>query len=433
MSLIAALDIGTTTARAAVFDGEGERLSVARSTLRSQHPFAGAVEQDPDEIVNIATDVFRRSLQGAGVRATDIDALGITNQRSSVVAWDCETGRALCPLIGWQDTRTADRVAEFVAMGIPLNTSASCSKLEWLMANDNSVGDAAKRGTLHFGTVDTWLSWALSGGAVHVTDPSNAGATGLYDLHGGDWSDDVLAMFGLARESMATVVASDEIVGHCDPALVGAAIPLAARCGDQMAACMAHGMVEGTAKLTLGTSGMLDVGTGSSVAEAPAGCYALPLWRRTIDGAVVDEFCVEGSILTAGSVIEWLVRAGLLDRVERLDEIASSGSPGVEFVPSLAGIGSPHQDPQARGAIRGIGLETTPADIVLGALNGIATRVAELTSHMGVTGPLLVDGGLSQSQVLLESIHELTGLEIHPAPDHETTVRGAASLATPDN
>ena len=227
MSLIAALDIGTTTARAAVFDDEGERLGIARSTLRSQHPFAGAVEQDPDEILNTATDVLRLSLQGAGVEATDIAALGITNQRSSVVAWDSDTGRALRPLIGWQDTRTAERVAEFVSAGIPLNTSASCTKFEWLMANDDSIGDAFSRGALRLGTVDTWLSWALSGGAVHVTDPSNAGATGLYDLYGGDWSDDVLALFSVPRESMATVVASDETVGHCDPALVGAAIPLA--------------------------------------------------------------------------------------------------------------------------------------------------------------------------------------------------------------
>jgi len=431
MSLIAAIDAGTTTVRAAVFDAEGERLSIARSTLRTQHPFAGAVEQDPDEIVSAALDVFGRSLKQAGVQAADIDALGITNQRSSVVAWDGDTGRALCPLIGWQDTRTAERVAEFVSAGIPLNTSASCTKLEWLMANDDAVGEAHSRGTLRFGTIDTWLSQALSGGTVHVTDPSNAGATGCYDLYGGDWSNDVLALFGVPRESMATVVASDETVGHCDPALVGAAIPLAARCGDQMAACMAHGMVDGIAKLTLGTSGMLDVGTGTTVAEAPAGCYALPLWRRTVDGTLVDEFLVEGSILTAGAVIEWLVRAGLLDRVEQLDEVAASGAPGVEFVPSLAGLGTPHQDPQARGAVRGIGLETTAADIVLGAVTGIAARVAELTAHMGVTSPLLVDGGLSQSQVLLESVEETTGLEVRPAADHETTVRGVALLAEP--
>jgi len=433
MSLTAAIDVGTTTVRSAVFDGEGERLSIARATLGSRHPFAGAVEQNPDEIVSTSVAVFRRSLAEAGVQTADIDALGITNQRSSVVAWDGDTGHALRPLIGWQDTRTAARVAEFVTAGIPLNTSASCTKLEWLMANDDSVAHAHSTGALRFGTVDTWLSWALSGGAVHVTDPSNAGATGLYDLYGGDWSSDVLALFGVPREAMATVVASDETVGHCDPELVGAAIPLAARCGDQMAACAAHGMVDGTAKLTLGTSGMLDVGTGSTIADAPSGCYALPLWRRTVDGVLVDEFLVEGSILTAGSVIEWLIRVGLLDRIERLDEIAASGRPGVEFVPSLAGLGSPHQDPEARGAVRGIGLETTAADLVLGAIAGIAARVAELTTHMGVAGPLLVDGGLSQSQVLLEAIRKKTDLEIHPARDHETTVRGISLLAGRDD
>lgn len=445
MSLIAALDIGTTTARAAVFDcggdaeGEGEcrRLSIARTRLSSEHPFAGAVEQDPDEILRAAVEVLHRSLRDAGLEPTDLHALGIANQRASVVAWDSETGRSLCPLISWQDARTAERVAEFVSAGIPLNTSASCTKLEWLMANNGPVADAHSRGALRFGTVDTWLTWALSGGAVHVTDPSNAGATGCYDLHGGDWSNDVLALFGVPREAMATVVASDETVGRCDPALVGAAVPLAARCGDQTAACMAHGMVEGTAKLTLGTSGMLDVGTGSTIADAPQGCYALPLWRRRSDGAAVgaavdeavDEFLVEGSILNAGSVIEWLVRAGLLAAVEQLDEIAACGSSGIEFVPTLAGRGSPHPDPGARGTMRGIALTTTAADIVLGALEGIAARVAELTAHMGVDGPLLVDGGLSRSQLLLAAIQRQTGLEVQPSADHETTVRGAALLA----
>lgn len=436
MSLIAALDIGTTTTRAAIFDnnGNGKRLGMARSALRSQHPFVGAVEQDPHEIINSTINVFHQSLQSAGIEATDIDALGIANQRSSVVAWSSESAKALCPVIGWQDTRTAQRVAEFVSAGIPLNTSASCSKLEWLMANNESVRNAAANGTLRFGTIDTWLTWVFSAGTVHVTDPSNAGATGCYDSYSGDWSDDVLELFGVPRKAMAAVVGSDETVGRCDASIVGADIPLAARCGDQTAACVAHGMVEGTAKLTLGSSGMLDIGTGATIADAPKGCYTLPLWRRSIDGTVVDEFLVEGSILTAGSVIEWLVKVGVLDRVERLDEVAATGAPGIEFLPSLAGLGSPHQDPQARGEVRGLGVATTAAgDIVLGALVGIAARVAELSGHMGVSGPLLVDGGLSQSQVLLAEIEQRTGLEIRPAVDHETTVRGVALLAANDH
>lgn len=429
MGLVAALDIGTTTTRSAIFDSDGTRLGMASAALRCQHPFSGAVEQDPYEIVNTTIAVLRQSLQRADVEPADIDALGIANQRASVVAWCAETGKALCPLIGWQDTRTAQRVAEFVSLGIPLNTSASCSKLEWLMTHNESVCNAGTNGTLRFGTIDTWLTWVFSAGTVHVTDPSNAGATGCYDSDGGNWSDEVLELFGVPRKAMAAVVGSDETVGRCDASIVGAAIPLAARCGDQTAACMAHGMVEGTAKLTLGSSGMLDIGTGSTIADAPEGCYALPLWRRSIGGAVVDEFLVEGSILTAGSVIEWLVKVGLLDRVERLDEVAVTGAPGIEFVPSLAGLGSPHQDPQARGEVRGIGVETTAGDVVLGALQGIAARVAELSAHMGVTGPLLVDGGLSQSQVLLAEIEKQAGLEIRPALDHETTVRGVAMLA----
>ena len=446
MSLIAALDVGTTTVRAAVFDGK-ERLGIARQGVRAAYPFSGAVEQDPAEIVGSARDVLQHSVRSSGLTVADVDGLAITNQRASVLAWDSETSEPLSPLISWQDTRTAARVAEFVALGFPLNTSASCTKLEWLLANSETVATAAAGKTLRFGTVDTWLTWVLSGGTVYVTDPSNAGATGFYDSFSGGWSEEIMAVLGIPLEAMPALVASDAPVGTCDPSVVGAPLALKARCGDQSAASMTHGLGAGQAKLTLGTSGMLDVGCGSTISDAPSGCYTLPLWRRTVDGKLVEEYMVEGSILAAGSVIEWLVRVGLLASVDQLDAVAASAaasaassssasssasgsaSGGVEFVPSLAGLGSPHQNPQVRGVLSGIGLQTTAADIVWAAVNGLAERVAELTSHMNVDGPLLVDGGLSQSQLLLEQIRQATDLEIRASADHETALRGAALLA----
>ncbi len=433
MSLIAAVDLGTTTARAGLFDEEGTRLTSARRKIITSHPFPGAVEQDPTELVSIVVELLGVVLAEAGMAAADVAALGIANQRSTVVAWDARSGEPLTPAIGWQDTRTADRVAEFVAQGIPLTTSASCSKLEWLMTNDEAVADAAARSTLRLGTVDSWLMWSLSDGAVHATDPSNAGATGLLDLQTGMWSDGALAVFGIPHEPMPTIVASDELVGTTTADVLGAEIPLTARIGDQQAACVAHDVGPGSAKLTVGTSAMLDVGTGTTPADAPAGTYALPMWRRAIDGAHVDEFMVEASAQTAGAAVEWLVSMGLLEAVDQLDAVcadaASDDGTGPVFVPALAGLGSPQQDPTARALLGGVGLDTRPADVVRAVVDGIASRVADLVDTVPVDGTLPVDGGLSRSDAVLGAIADITGLTICPADDPETTLRGAAMLA----
>lgn len=431
MSLTAAIDLGTTTIRVGLFDSTGQRVAVAHDVLGLSVPFAGAVEQDPDEFVGASLRLLSQALGWGSWEPTDIGSIGITNQRATVVAWDATTGRALRPAVGWQDTRTADAVAEYRANGIPLNTSASCSKMAWLVQHDAGVAAAAKAGTLRFGTPDSWLTWALSGGAAHITDPSNAGATGLFDLRTGDWSVPALELFGIDRTWLADVVASDAMVGHAGTDMVRAEIPLTGRLGDQMAACAAHDLTVGQAKLTLGTSGMLDIHVGTVPVDAPEGCYTLPLWSRSAaDGSRVQDYIVEGSINTAGSVIEWLVRVGLLDRVEALDGVAAQGRPGLHFTPALAGLGSPTNDPAARGALTGIGLDTTPADIVRAAVDGIAERAIELVDHMGVTGDLIVDGGLSRSDVLMALLSErFEAGQVVRAEEPETTLAGAAEIA----
>ena len=422
MSLVAAVDLGTTTVRVGLFDGD-EREAISRQALGMTLPFPGAVEQDPDELVRAVVGLLASAMRSADVTIDDISAIGIANQRATIVCWSAGTGRALRPAVGWQDTRSADEVARLVARGIPVTTSASCTKMRWLLDNDPVVAAASADGTLRMGTVDSWLTWALSQGAVRVTDPGNAAATGLYDPRVGDWSDGALELFGVPREPLPGIVASDARVGPAT--LLGPSVELAARLGDQMAACAAHHLVAGEAKLTLGTSGMLDVHTGREPAPAPDGCYTLPLWRRSINGEEVEEYMFEGSVNTAGSVVEWLVGVGLLTDVTDLDSVATRGRTGaVDFLPALAGVGSPHHDPTARGALLGVSLDTTPADIVRAVVEGIADRVAELAVHMGVDS-LVVDGGLSQSEALLDAIRARDVAVTRP-PDVEATLRGAA-------
>ncbi|MEZ5246266.1 MAG: FGGY family carbohydrate kinase [Acidimicrobiales bacterium] len=429
--LVAGLDVGTTTIRFGLFDpASGERVAIARETLDLSVPFAGAVEQDPAAFVAATQRLWGSVLADAGVVAGDVGALGIANQRATIVCWSSVDGRAIRPAVGWQDARSAGAVAELVAQGIPVNTAASCTKMRWLLDNDPAVAAAAADGTLRMGTVDSWMTWALSDGQSFVTDPGNAAATGMYDPRVGDWSDGALELFGVPRAPLAEIVASDADAGAAvllDPA---GGIALTARVGDQMAACAAHRLAEGEAKITLGTSAMLDVHAGPEPGTAPVGCYTLPLWRRTPTGgaAPVEEFMFEGSITTAGSVVEWLVRIGMLDRVDALDAVASEGRPGaVRFVPALAGLGSPHHDPGARGEWTGLALDTTRPDMVRAVVEGIADRVAELAVHMGVPS-LAVDGGLSRSQVMVDAL-EHRGLHIRRAADDEASLRGAAEIA----
>ena len=425
MPAIAAIDVGTTSIRVGVFDEDGVRVGLASRRLTTRWPAPGLVEQDAIEIRDLAITLLTEAVQLAGRSLNDLAALGITNQRGSVVAWDSSTGLPLGPIIGWQDTRTSARVDELRSLGLPATTSASCTKLEWLAAHDPACQAANESGTLRFGTLDSWLTYSLSGNAVWITDPTNASATGLYDAGSQGWFDLALELFNLDLATLPTIVASSEVVASTSADLVGAEIPLAGRIGDQQASCRAYGLVPGDAKLTLGTSAMMDLVVADVMAPAPEGAYALPLYVQ--DG--VERFCHEGSINTAGSVVEWLVSVGLLPNVEAVDDVARLGRPGVDFLPAQAGLGAPHHEGSVRASMASISLDTTAADIVLGALSGLALRVGEVAGLLGVTGTLHVDGGLSQSSVLLQLIADATGCVIKPAEDPETALRGAAMMA----
>lgn len=427
-SRLLALDLGTTGVRALLVEEDGRVSARTYRPLHSRYPRPGWVEQDPEEMWEQSRAVLAEAL--GAVEPRSVAALGVVAQRGTAVAWDAESGRALCPAIGWQDRRTAARVAVFRAQGIPLTTLASATKFEWWLREEPAVQAAARSGRLRLGNVDAWLSWQLSGGSVHVTDPGHASTTALFDLRQGDWHEAALALFGLERSQLPRVVATAGVAGATPAALLGAALPLAARAGDQQAATFAQGVHNaGEAKLTLGTSAMLDLHTGRSPAPLGRGVFPLALWRLP-DG---DHFCVEANVFTAGAVFDWLVSVGLLAEPAALDRVAGEvqSTQGVTFVPSLQGLGSPWLDESARGLLGGLTRGTTAAHVVRAALEGVAQRCADLCDAVGLEPgrALRVDGGLARSELLLRRIADLCGRSVERAAETEATALGGALLA----
>jgi glycerol kinase len=425
---VLALDLGTTGVRALVVSAEGRVLSRAYRALSLACPAPGRVEQDPEELWTRSVEVMRAALAEA---KTDVAAVGVVTQRATALAWDAASGRPLAPAIGWQDQRTAERVAWFRERGIPLNTLASATKFEWWLQNDAAVRKAAGEGTLRLGTPDTWLTWRLTGGAAHVTDPGNASCTALYDAAGAAWAAPLVALFGVPAEALPAVVATSGVVGETPRELLGRALPVAARAGDQQAACFAQGVhAAGDAKLTLGSSAMLDLHTGGApMAPAPPGAYPLALWRL---GEGPDAYCVEGTVITAGSAVEWAVAAGIARDAASLSELAArvASTDGVWFVPALQGLGTPFLDDGARGALGGLTLGAGAPQLARALLEGIAHRCVDVCEALGLgPSPLRVDGGLAQSEPLLELLADLSGRPVARAAEVETTALGAAFLA----
>jgi len=425
-----ALDLGTTGVRALALHASGEVKGRAWQPLAARSPFAGSLEQDPLEMWQRSLEVMRQALALAGLEAADIEGLGVVNQRSTALAWDAQTGAPLCSAIGWQDIRTAPRVAEMVSAGIPVNTLASCTKFEWLLANDARVAEAAKAGRLRLGTPDTWLTLKLTGGEALVTDPGNAACTGLLDPASLDWSPGILGLFGLEADWFAEVVPTAEVVAQTPIDLLGGAIPVAARAGDQQAASFAQSVfLPGESKFTLGTSAMLNVHVGPSYQEPPAGSHGLPLWQLPEHGTA---FCFEGNVVTAGAIVDWLVQIGLLESPGALDAVCRGvvADHGVVFVPAFQGLGTPFLDDSARGFVAGLTRGSGAGELVHAAIVGIAHRCVDVIDSLPVgAAPLRVDGGLAQSRVLLQKLADLAGREVLRAAETETTAVGAALLA----
>lgn len=425
-----ALDLGTTSVRALVVSDEGRISGRARRALPTRYPAPGRVEQDGDEMVGLAIEVAREAIAASETPPGELAGLGIVTQRGTTLAWDARTLAPLAPAIGWQDRRAAARAGELLRQGVPIHSLASATKLEWWLREEPAIRRAADAGTLRFGTPDTWIAQRLSGGETFATDATQACATGLYDYRTGGWSERILSLLGIDATWLPSIVATDAVVGASLPDLFGAPLPLAARAGDQQAACFAQAVLRpGEAKITLGTSAMLDRHEGAAPPGPRRGAYPLVLSELSDAGRT---FCSEGTVITTGAAVDWMVEIGVLPSADALDAMArkAPSSDGVCFVPALQGIGTPAFDDSARGLLGGLTRGTRPEHLARALLEGIAQRCADVCEALGpFDGPLRVDGGLARSDLLLQELADLSGLELWRAAETETTALGAALLA----
>jgi glycerol kinase len=442
MKYILALDQGTTSSRAIVFDHGGSIVSVAQKEFPQIFPTPGWVEHNPRDIWSTQAGVAAEVLTKASLRAADIAGIGITNQRETAVVWDRATGEPVYNAIVWQDRRTSgicdrlrarklDRVIRRKT-GLIVDAYFSATKVQWILENVKGARARAKAGTLAFGTVDSWLVWNLTGGKTHVTDASNASRTMLFDIKKGDWDDELLKIFGVPRSMLPEVRSSSEVYG--ETRLFGAAIPIAGIAGDQQAALFGQACAKpGMAKNTYGTGCFMLMNTGTKAIASRNNLLTTIAWRignRT-------EYALEGSIFIAGAVVQWL-RDGLqfFRTAPEVEQLAASVSDtgGVYLVPAFAGLGAPHWDQYARGTIVGLTRGTTKAHIARAALEGIALQVMDVLKAMEADAgiklkELRVDGGASANDLLMQLQADLLNVPVVRPKVAETTALGAAYLA----
>jgi glycerol kinase len=444
MPCILALDQGTTSSRAIVFDEAGAIRGVAQQEFRQIFPQAGWVEHDPREIWSTQRDTAVAALARAGVGAADVAAIGITNQRETTVVWDRRTGAPLYNAIVWQDRRTAglcdalkgDGHRDLVQRktGLVIDAYFSGTKLRWILDRVPGARERAERGELAFGTIDTWLLWHLTGGACHVTDASNASRTMLFNIHTGAWDDELLGMLDIPREVLPDVRPSSEVYGTTVPALLGAPVPIAGMAGDQQAALFGQNCVApGLAKNTYGTGCFMLMNTGRQPVSSARQLLTTVAWRR---GDVTD-YALEGSVFIGGAVVQWLRDGlGIIKASGDVEGLAASvpDSGGIFLVPAFAGLGAPHWDQYARGLMVGLTRGTTAGHIARAALEGIAFQVADVLDAMkadsGITlNELRVDGGAAANNLLMQFQADILGVPVVRPRVTETTALGAAFLA----
>ncbi len=444
MSYILALDQGTTSSRAIVFDRAGAIRAVAQKEFKQIFPQPGWVEHDASEIWATQSGVAAEVIARAGIAVKDIAAIGITNQRETTVLWDRATGVPVCNAIVWQDRRTAvacDALkaagrAEFFAArtGLVLDAYFSGTKLAWMLDNVKGARAAAEAGRLAFGTIDSWLIWKLSGGAAHVTDASNASRTLMFNIHRGDWDDELLAALTIPRAVLPRIVASSGSAAETSSKVFGATIPLAGIAGDQQAAlfgqrCTAPGMV----KNTYGTGCFMLMQTGVDAVASKNKLLTTTAWR--INGK--DNFALEGSVFIAGAVVQWLRDGlGIIKTSAEVGALAASvaDNGGVYLVPAFTGLGAPHWDAYARGTIIGLTRGSNAGHIARAALESIAYQVADLLEAMQADSgirltELRVDGGATQNDLLMQFQADILGVRVVRPQIIETTALGAAYLA----
>jgi glycerol kinase len=451
MQTILALDQGTTSSRAIVFDAEGTPRAVAQREFRQIFPQPGWVEHDPYEIWISQRDMAREAVERSGIEPTQIRALGIANQRETTVLWDRQTGEPLYNAIVWQDRRTAAMCAELRVTGaeeivrrktgLVFDPYFSGTKLAWMLDHLPRARARAERGELAFGTIDTWLAWNFSQSRTHVTDPSNASRTLLFNIHTGDWDDELLAILKIPRAILPDVYPSAHVFGMVAPEILGEAVPIAGIAGDQQAALFGQGCHRaGMAKNTYGTGCFMLLHTGERAVASANGLLttAAAQLGRARDARDADkEYALEGSVFVGGAVVQWLRdEMRFFSSSAEIGALAASvpDNGGVYLVPAFTGLGAPHWDPYARGTIIGLTRGSGRAHLARAALESIAYQSADVLDAMQKDSgqklsELRVDGGAAANDLLMQFQADILGVPVVRPRILETTALGAAYLA----
>ena len=444
MKYIIALDQGTTSSRAVIFDEQGRIAGSHGIEFRQIYPKPGWVEHDPSDILNSQITALKRAVESSGISVDDIAAIGITNQRETTLIWDRKTGETLSNAIVWQCRRTAPIVERLKKDGLSSvitnrtglipDAYFSGTKLEWFMENVPGARALAERGDLCFGTVDSYLTFMLTREKRHVTDMTNASRTMLFNIFDKAWDDELLRMMDIPASVLPEVVDSSGVVGMLDKSILGREIPVAALAGDQHAALFGQGcFMPGDCKNTYGTGCFVLMNTGHAPVRSPSGLLTTVGW--SIDGNVT--YALEGSVFVAGAVVQWLRdELGIIKTAAETAELAASvaDSAGVYFVPAFTGLGAPHWDMYSRGTIVGLTRGSGRAHIVRAALEAIAYQSADVALAMqndsGISMPVMrVDGGASANDFLMQFQADILNASVVRPGIIESTALGAAMLA----
>ncbi len=441
---ILAIDQGTTSSRAIVFNRSGKMAGIAQKEFRQIFPKPGWVEHDPEEIWTSQLQVLYEALADAGIGAGELAAIGITNQRETAVVWDRQTGEPLCNAIVWQDRRTAGSCDELKAegfedmirdkTGLVIDAYFSATKWKWILDNIPGAREKAMAGELAFGTIDSWLIWNLSDGKIHVTDVTNASRTMLFNIHTLSWDPELLDLFGVPESVLPEVKSSSEVYGETADGILSEPVPIAGIAGDQQAATFGQMCLSpGSVKSTYGTGCFILCNTGQIPVLSRNNLVTTVAWQ--LDGRTT--YALEGSIFIGGAVIQWLRDGlGLIKESAEVEQLAEtvSDNGGVFFVPAFTGLGAPHWDQYARGMIAGLTRGVTAGHIARAALESIAFQVYDVIQAMeddaGISiKELKVDGGAVVNNMLMQFQADLIGIPVTRPETIETTALGAAYLA----
>jgi glycerol kinase len=442
---ILALDQGTTSSRAILFDEDCNVIATAQKEFKQYYPSAGYVEHDALEIWESQKEAALQVIQQSSMKTTQITAIGIANQRETAVLWDRKTGIPICPAIVWQDRRTAPQVEDFKnrnheplfteRTGLVLDAYFSATKIMWMLDTIPSARRRAEKGDLAFGTIDSWLLWNLTKGRIHATDYTNASRTLLFNIHTLQWDEELLNICKIPKTLLPHVYPSSYLYGYTDPLVFhDLLLPIAGISGDQHAALFGQGcFLEGEGKVTYGTGSFLLVNTGSKPKQSQHKLLTTPAWG--INEKVT--YALEGSVFISGALIQWLRdELGIIEAASDIEVLARTvpDSNGITIVPAFTGLGAPYWCQEARGAILGITRGTTKAHIARAALEAICFQIADLVAAMSddtsqTIKKLLVDGGAAQNNLLLQLQADILGIQIICPLEVEATSRGAAFLA----